>query len=457
MNDPKTPANSPLKDSANSQKIMIKVLGVLVITLVLLIPLNMIESTMHERLQRRNEAVGDITSSWGKEQVLVGPVLVVPYKYTFKTFKDIVVKGEIQKTEVMETAVGRAWFLPDELKVEGDIQPERLHRGIYEAVVYRGKLRLSGLFSTPDFRALKVDETQVLWDDAAVAVSGTDLRGTGEALQFSFGEKAFRMAPGTGLDNLTPGVRAQIGTLAKSLTGKPFALELRFKGSGSINFAPTGIQNTIKLTSPWPDPSFKGQFLPAERQVTSKGFDAVWKVSYYGRSYPQASSAGYPADQVQNSLFGVSFYNPIDSYRNVERAIKYGILFLTLVFAAFFLFEILAGLKIHAVQYVLIGAAMCLFYLALLSLSEFISFGASYLASSAAAIILITTYSRAVLRSGDRTLAIAAELAAIYGFLYVSLQLQDYSLLLGTAGLSAVLAAIMYTTRKLDWYTLDAR
>lgn len=457
MKDQNTPADSTQPKNSSSQKIMIKILGVLVIVLVLLIPLGMIESTMTERLQRRNEAVSDITSSWGKEQVLVGPILVIPYKYTFKTFKDIVVKGAIQKTEVMETAVGRAWFLPDDLKVEGDIQPERLHRGIYEAVVYRGQLRLSGHFSNPDFRALKIDATQVLWEDAAVAVSVTDLRGTGEALQFSFGDKPFRMAPGTGLDNLAPGVRAQIGVLAKSLTGKSFALDLRFKGSGSINFAPAGIQNTIKLTSPWPDPSFKGQFLPAERSVTSKGFDAVWKVSYYGRSYPQASSAAYPADQVQNSLFGVSFYNAIDSYRNVERAIKYGILFLTLVFAAFFLFEVLAALKIHAVQYVLIGAAMCLFYLALLSLSEFISFGASYLVSCTAAIVLITLYSRAVLLSGDRTLVIGAELAAIYGFLYISLQLQDYSLVLGTAGLFAVLAAIMYATRKLDWYTLDAR
>ena len=439
-----------------SQRIITKVLGVLLIVLVLLIPLSMIESTMHERLQRRDEAVADITASWGKEQVLVGPILVVPYRYSVKTFKDTVVKGEIQKTEVLETVTGRAWFLPDELKIEGDIQPERLHRGIYEAVVYRGQLKVSGRFAAPDFRALKIDETQVLWDDATIAMSVTDLRGTGESLQLNFGGKPFRMVPGTGLDGLSPGVHAQVGGLVKSSADRAFSLDLRFKGSGSLNVAPTGIENTVALTSPWRDPSFKGQFLPAERSVSPKGFSALWKVSYYGRSYPQASTYAYPAEAVQGSLFGVSFYNAVDSYRSVERSSKYGILFLTLVFAAFFLFETLASLRIHAVQYVLIGAAMCLFYLALLSLSEFLPFGGAYLIACSAAILTIALYSRAVLRGGARSLVIAAELGAIYAFLYVALQLQDYSLLLGTTGLFAVLAAIMYATRNLDWYSLDA-
>ncbi|MBI5883725.1 MAG: cell envelope integrity protein CreD [Elusimicrobia bacterium] len=457
MNAQAIPIPDPKKGGPISQQVALKIGSVFAIALVLLIPLSMIQSTLEERLSRRNEAVADITSSWGKEQVLVGPILVIPYRHTYKSFKDTVIKGEIKKTEVLETATARAWFLPDELKVEGDIQPEKLHRGIYEAVVYRGRLKLSGHFSPPDFQALKIDGTQVLWDDAVVAVGVTDLRGTGEALQIFFGDKPFRMAPGTGLDGLAMGVRAPIGSLSKSLLGRPFSLDMGFKGSGGINFAPVGIQNSIKLGSPWPDPSFKGQFLPAERSVTPQGFNALWKVSYYGRSYPQSSGAGYPSEQVQGSLFGVSFYNAVDSYRKVERAIKYGILFLTLVFAVFFLFETLASLRIHPVQYVLVGAAMCLFYLALLSLSEFMSFGGSYFVACAAAILVITLYSRAVLHSGAKTLVIGAELCAIYGFLYVALQLQDYSLLLGTVGLFAVLSAIMYATRDLDWYNLEVR
>ncbi|MBI5624402.1 MAG: cell envelope integrity protein CreD [Elusimicrobia bacterium] len=451
------PEPTPKKETPFSQQVALKLLGVSAIILVLLIPLGMIESTLQERLKRRDEAVTEITSSWGKEQGLVGPVLVIPYRYTYKSFKDTVIKGEIKKTEVIETATGKAWFLPDELKVEGDIQPEKLHRGIYDAVVYQGRLKLSGRFSVPDFQALKIEESKVLWEDAVIVAAVTDLRGTGEALQFRFGDKSFRMAPGPELDGLPTGVHARIGSLAKSLKGQAFSLDMSIKGSRSINFAPVGVQNDIKLASPWPDPSFRGQFLPAERSVTAQGFHALWKVSYYGRSYPQASSAGFPAEEVYGSLFGVSFYNAMDSYRMVERAIKYGILFLTLVFAVFFLFETLAKLRIHPVQYVLVGAAMCLFYLALLSLSEFMSFGGSYLIACAAAITAVTLYSRAVLHTGARSMTIAAELCAIYGFLYVALRLQDYSLLLGTAGLFVVLSAIMYVTRDLDWYALDAR
>ena len=447
-------ANQP-SEQPFSQKIFVKVLAVFILILVLLIPLSMIKSTLTERLQRRNEAVAEITSSWGKEQVIVGPVVMVPYRYTYKTFKDAIVKGEIRKTEVLATGTARAWFLPEDLQANGRIAPERLHRGIYEAVVYRGDLTLSGRFPNPDFQALKVEADQVLWEDAEVTLAVTDLRGTGEALRCRFGDKTFRLEPGTGLEGFSSGVRARIGSLAKSLAGHPFSLELGLKGSGGIQFAPVGVQNRVKLDSPWADPSFRGQFLPAERSVTEKGFTALWKVSYYGRTFPQAAAGGFPSEQVNGSLFGVSFFNAVDSYRKVERATKYGVLFLTLVFAAFFLFETVVPLRIHVAQYTLVGAAMCLFYLALLSLSEFIAFGWAYLAASAAAIMIISLYSRAILRSGNLTAAVAAELAVIYGFLYVSLQLQDYSLLLGTAGLFVVLSVLMYATRNVDWYALE--
>ena len=121
----------------------------------------------------------------------------------------------------------------------------------------------------------------------------------------------------------------------------------------------------------------------------------------------------------------MNFLSGIDSYRNVECAIKYGVLFFVLVFAAFFLFEILSALKIHPFQYALVGAALCLFYLGLLSLSEFIAFGLAYLAAASTTTLLIWFYCANVLKSGRRTLIIVGMLAAIYSFLYVALQLQD--------------------------------
>jgi inner membrane protein len=194
-----------------------------------------------------------------------------------------------------------------------------------------------------------------------------------------------------------------------------------------------------------------------QRDISAQGFKAQWQISYYGRDYPQQWSAisnneAFNINSVNNSLFGLTLVSPIDSYRNVERSIKYGILFVTLVFTAFFLFEVSGKIKIHPFQYLLVGAALCLFYLALLSLSEFIAFILAYIFASAASTILITLYSMAVLKSGKRGLLMATGLIITYGFLYVTLQATDYALLIGTVGLFMALSLVMYATRDIDWY-----
>jgi inner membrane protein len=299
-----------------------------------------------------------------------------------------------------------------------------------------------------------------LWDDAVVTFAIPDLRGVKETLQLQWGASHFPLSPGSKLRDFGSGVFAPVNGLKQTQGTIPWQLDLTLNGSGGINFAPVAAQNTIKLSSPWPDPSFRGAFLPSKRNVTKNGFEATWEVTFYGRDYAQQwtdqnSAAGLNLTSSATSLFGVNFLSGIDAYRNVERAIKYGMLFLVLVFAAFFLFEVLSGLRIHPFQYALVGAALCLFYLGLLSLSEFIPFGLSYLAAAAVTTLLIWFYSLKVLKSGKRTLIIVGLLAAIYGFLYVALQLQDYSLLFGTAGLFAVLAVIIFLTRNIDWYTRD--
>jgi inner membrane protein len=440
---------------------LFKMAGVAVLILLLLIPLQMIRSVLWERLSRRNEAVADITSSWGNEQSIVGPVLIVPYRYTFKSWKEQPnAAGKIEKLEVTETAVANAYFLPATLAIEGTLNPARLHRGIYEAVVYTGKLEFSGQFARPDFAGLRIDERTVLWDDAVVAFAIPDLRGVKEALQLQWGTSRLPLSPGSKLRDFPSGVFARVGGLRESAGPTPVRFELELNGSSGIHFAPAGAQTVVKLSSPWPNPSFQGAFLPSERKVTDTGFAATWQVSYYGRSYAQQwtdqdALAGLNPTSAARSMLGVNFLSGIDAYRNVERSIKYGVLFLVLVFATFFLFEVLSALRIHPFQYALVGAAFCLFYLGLLSLSEFLSFGLAYLAGAAVTTLLIGFYCLKVLRSGKRTMIVVGLLAAIYGFLYVALQLQDYSLLFGTAGLFAVLGIVIWVTRNIDWYARD--
>ena len=191
------------------------------------------------------------------------------------------------------------------------------------------------------------------------------------------------------------------------------------------------------------------------------GFEAKWKVSYYGRDYPQSwtSRAGnerFSVLSVTNSRFGVQLLSILDAYRYVERSIKYGVLFLVLVFTMFFLFKVTARQKIHPFQYLMVGAALCLFYLLLLSISEFIGFSWAYLIAAVASTVLITWYCRFFLGGGARTLMISAGLAAVYTFLDITLRQQDYALLMGAIALFIVLAIVMDVTRKVDWYAGDA-
>ena len=441
---------------------IIKLLGVGALVLVLLIPLAMITGVLRERLQRRNEAVADITSSWGREQNVIGPVLGIPYQYKFKTVKEVPAPdGKMERREVEENGTAIAYFLPETLNISGDVQTQMLHRGIYDAVVFRAQVTLSGKFAPPDFGPLKIDLKDVQWKDAFVTIAMNDLRGTREALCSTGVAPSIRCCRARRSPDIQP-VRPRRSAAINRLQAKSeFSIPLDFNGSEGIFFAPFGVQNEATLKSNWPDPGFRGAFLPAERSVRPDGFDAKWKVSYYGRDYPQSwtSRTGnerFTTQSVSNSLFGAQFLSILDAYRYVERSIKYGVLFLVLVFTAFFLFEVTARQKIHPFQYLMVGAALCLFYLLLLSISEFIGFSWAYLIAAVASTLLITWYCRFFLGGGARTFMIGAGLAGVYMFLYITLRQQDYALLMGAIALFVVLAIVMYVTRKVDWYARDA-
>ncbi len=434
----------------------------LVLVLLFLIPLAMIRSVLGERLSRRNEAIANITSTWGASQTVCGPVLIVPYHYRVTVPRFSPTGSQAPAPAVEETRTGYAHFLPQDLTVTGALAPSVLHRGIYEAVVYSGTLEISGRFDKPSFDDWHIAAEDIVWDDAVVTMGITDLRGANETVTLTWDDHPVRMVPGSKLDVFPSGIHARLGAgiLPGTSTSTPFTLKLTLNGSSGIRLAPLGEQTRVTLKSTWPDPSFAGTFLPTDRRVDAAGFDATWKVSYYGRSLPQQwisqdTAHGLTQGSVQQSLFGVDLIDVVDTYRYVERSIKYGVLFMVLVFTAFFLFEVLAGIRVHPFQYTLVGMALSLFYLALLSLSEVMSFGAAYATGSAAATLLIAGYSGAVLKRLSRTLIVTMELVVIYGFLFMILRLQDYSLLFGTAGLFAALAIVMYVTRNIDWYARD--
>src|ERR1700722_12794404 len=369
--------------------------------------------------------------------------------------------GKLERREVEEMATGNAYFLPQSLKIDGDVKTQMLHRGIYDAAVFRAQTTLARKFAPPDFGALKIDVKDVQWKEAFVTVAVNDLRGTREGLVLDWGGTKKNMLPGSQVPGYTTGATAMLGNDKPIANEIAFSIPLDFNGSEGIFFAPFGVQNEATLKSNWPDPAFRGSFLPADRSVRPDGFNATWKISYYGRDYPQqwdsrGGNERFNVLAVSNSRFGANFLSILDAYRYVERSIKYGVLFLVLVFTTFFLFEVTARQKIHPLQYMMVGAALCLFYLLVLSISEFIGFGLAYLIAAAASTILITWYCRFFLGGGVRTLMIGAGLAGVYTFLYITLRQQDYALLMGAIALFILLAVVMYVTRKIDWYARDS-
>jgi inner membrane protein len=462
--NPEPEINYPEKKPVSSWKdsILFKVGSIGFLILLLLIPLGMIDSLLGERLSRRDSTITEITSTWGKEQTIVGPVLIIPYRYFYKTWvEETVKKGsqEIQqRKEVIENKIINAYFLPTQLNISGDLKPDKLHRGIYDAIVYTGNLKIAGQFNKIDFSAFKIADNDILWDDATISFALTDLRGTHETLLLEANKQKLALIPGGLVPNFVSGVQTNVkGLLNQTKRDLNVNLNLVLNGSSGLQIAPIGIQNNVALNSSWQDPNFNGAFLPMQRDISAQGFKAQWQISYYGRNYPQLwsetfNNGAFTLESVNSSLFGVTLVSPIDSYRNVERSIKYGVLFVTLVFTAFFLFEVSGKIKIHPFQYLLVGAALCLFYLTLLSLSEFIAFILAYILAASASTVLITLYSMAVLKSGQRGLLMAGGLITTYGFLYITLQVTDYALLIGTVGLFMALSLVMYATRDIDWY-----
>lgn len=432
----------------------LKLLGVGMLVLVLLIPVAMVRSLIHERESRYHSVVAEIGTLWGQRQIVGGPILSVPYRLWSEDNRG-----------TQRSSLDVAHFLPEELHIRVHLEPERRHRGLFEAVVYRLEATLEGEIGPPSFEPWGVAPEDVLWEKARLTVGVSDSRGLTAAPGLRFGEDELELRPGRsvfarfpqGLEAAVPGLR----TLESGSTVR-FSTSLRLAGSEGVDFAPLGRGTQALLTAAWPDPSFGGAFLPTSRDVTPEGFRAEWQVSYFGTGLPsvwrdcEAGQLGIDG-RLDRALFGASLLLPVDHYQKTERAVKYAVLFLALTFVAFLLFEIFRPVAVHPVQYLLVGSAQCLFYLLLLSLTEHVPFAAAYLAAGGAIVILITGYASAVLHGGGRAAALGGLLAVLYAYLFVLLQAQEYALLLGSLALFVLLTAVMILTRHIDWYDLAGR
>lgn len=430
-------ATSTLKSSVG-----IKMIIIFFLLMVLLIPLGMVENLINERQYRKNGVINEISSKWGNSQTVKGPFLTIPYKSYYKTDKGVLKYS----TEYLHV-------LPESLNVDGDLGAETRYRGIYEAILYNSKMNLKGEFKYPDFSKLGINAENVKWNGIYISIGITDMRGITEEVKGTFGDVSFSMDPGVDVDHVvSTGMSSRVALNSKKET-YPFQISINVNGSQYLYFTPVGKVTEVTLKSPWANPSFDGSYLPVEREVTEEGFTAKWKVLHLNRSFPQQwIDRKYNVDN--GPFFGVKFLNPVDVYRKSTRMSKYGLLFMVFTFAAFFFSEISRHVRVHPVQYMMVGFAIVLFYSLLLSISEHLNFDIAYIASAVAVVTLISVYAKGVFNNTALGLSIGGILTLLYGYLYMLLQMQDYALLLGSIGLFAVLAYIMYKTRQIDWYSL---
>ena len=451
--------NTPNPVKSWTDNVLIKVIIIGFLILALMIPSIMINELVRERSFRKMEVTNEVSSKWGQLQTITGPYIVIPYLEE--------VKYTNQSSEWREQ---KLYYFPKALEISGDLNPVVKKRSIFKVMLYESDIRIQGSFSSPDLAALKIEPDKVLWDKASLYLSITDLSGVGARVNLQLGDKNIPMtaAVATALQ-LPSGLMCNLPDSVARNEKTDFTILLSLKGSQGIYFSPVANHNKVKLTSSWPSPKFEGQFLPDTSTISASGFEANWTILDINRQISQqwtentpqtfqnvipnrnANQYAYETTPNNKPVFGVELLDTVDHYTKNQRTVKYAFLLITLTFAVYFFCEVLKKQKVHPLQYGLVGAALVIFFILLLSLSEHLGFDPAYIVASSATILLITLYSRSIFSEKKYALVAGSLLVVLFGFIYIILQLEDYALLAGSLALFVIVALIMYLTRKVKW------
>ncbi|WP_181389835.1 cell envelope integrity protein CreD [Leucothrix pacifica] len=419
----------------------------------MLLPLFMAKQVVSDRTYYYRTAISSIAKTWGTQQVIAGPVLVVPYTehiINIDTVTDD--KGET-KTISRDVFNNKTMvLLPKQLNIDAEVIEKHRKRGIYDALVYQAQIEMTGTFdlgTLPDKTSSKND---IQWKNAWLAVGVSDTKAIDETFPLRWNNDASSpLMPGTMLPNLLPqGFHVKMKDLEREIVLPKFRIKFNVNGSEGLSFAPVGETSTANIHSGWPHPSFIGDIPPVKSDVKANGFDAHWRVPNIARNYPQQWLLGEEKHDLYALKSGVKLFTPISLYAKIERAVKYGVLFVGLTFLTFLIFEITTKTRFHVIQYGLIGLALSMFYIILLSLAEQITFRMAYLYAATATVSIITLYTIAILKSFGRVMLILLFLSSLYAVLYFILQMEDYALLAGAGTMMLIIMVLMFATRNLE-------
>lgn len=443
------------------ESLIVKMLLILILLLLLLIPLSFVHELLRERYQTNDEVSAELTSSWGEAQLINGPVLIIPYEKTVKT-----VAADNKDRIIERKEIDFLHILPKTLNINSSIHSETLKRSIYQAVVYQSKNTLSGSFAPIGLNRqieLKGDD-KILADEIEMVLNVTDVRGVKSLPVLKINNKDYKLTlrkKESKAENFLLTARVQVADLLES--GFQFELSMDLSGSRSFNVNPLAEDNTIKITSNWNTPSFKGAHLTLDKEINNDGFTANWNISnvlnevppvftdgdfvsdLYTYSSSDVTLAGNSkgAYQKNNSFVTIQFFDQMNNYSKSEKITKYAVLVIILTFTSIFFSEIYSKVRVHIVNYLLIGLGVIVFYLLLLSISEFLSFNISYLIASVATIALITNFIRLLVPQRKVVLSVGLVLSVLYLFLFILIQIKEQALLVGSIGLFFILALLM--------------
>lgn len=412
----------------------VKMIMVGFLALILLIPLAFVQNLIAERSERKNEVVKEVGEKWGSSIYFYGPILKIPYTDpNSKTYK-------------------YAYVFPEQLDNQTTVETKPLNRSIYDATVYTAEMNFKGSYIKPDFDLHNIPAGYVHWDKATILIQTTNLKSIKDQVDITFNGQKHTFEP---IYNSNSGYEAletpYIDLSGSGLFPAAFQFKIKYNGSELIKMVPIGKTTEMSMKSNWHSPSFTGNFLPNDKTkvITDNGFSAKWKVLHINRAFSQQYFKTLP--DLSKYAFGVNFVVPVDEYQKNERVSKYGFLVIGLTFLTFFLIQAISKIRVHIFQYFMIGIALVMFYTLLIAITEHSSFRLAYVISGIAVVVMITLYSFSILKNRKFPALIGTSLSALYVFIYIIIQMENYALLVGSIGLFIILGLVMYLSRKIDW------
>ncbi|AUU84005.1 cell envelope integrity protein CreD [Leclercia adecarboxylata] len=413
--------------------------------LLLLIPLMLVGNLISERESYRNEVENTLRQSTSGPQQLVGPLIAIPVTEIY--YK----QEEAKKVEYKKRYMH--FILPETLLVEGNQHVQTRNIGIYDGQIWNTDLNIKAQFTTEKLAELQ-GETMTLGKPFIVVGVG-DARGIGAVSISKINGETLSIEPGAGVYGALSGIHIPLTDNALAAKTVSLEMSLNLAGTGSFAVVPVGRNSEMTLNSNWPHPSFMGNYLPVKHEISASGFQANWKSSWFANNLAGWFNDNEIPEWSAIPAFSVTVATPADQYQLTDRAIKYAILLIALTFMAFFVFETLTGLRLHPMQYLLVGLALVLFYLVLLALSEHVGFTPAWIIASLVGALMNGVYLQAVLKSWKRSGLFVLALLGLDVVMWFLLRSEESALLLGSAVLVLALFAVMYLTRHFDWYSLS--